>query len=477
MSISIQEASVYLALFQKYSDPNRRDFTLMVRKNDARVLGMSVDDARTQEFDSRSSVINLLQANNVWRNELFLASSASPRKRDLGMGQMRGLRNISYSDGDDIFYRTRGKKLFSPWSDQKDLISDGQIQPQVNLSRVNTPSNQRNIIDWYEEHEKRFGIDFAAESTDINKINTLINTPTHENNLISSFQSFKGPIRFGSFGETASAFSRKHTQFTLPGNLVGSPTISRNIESPVRHDIFMKLAWAIVGEGIPIRSNNGPITDGANIGSILRGPNDEILWWGLNTNSEHGTLHGEVNLIQTYHNKVDGAEIEGANNNQSLPVLYSTLEPCHMCAGMYVESGREVFCYFGHKDPNIRNNALETSRPAKRQEELQVTIGHIVRGVVSNLRNRVMPSGQELKGDTSLVQALQHKAVKSALLTAINYYFDLVPTAPGERRDWVSHKVPESHIWENGLKLLHHINPGVKAKWEARTDRYYDNVI
>lgn len=68
---------------------------------------------------------------------------------------------------------------------------------------------------------------------------------------------------------------------------------------------------------------------GYNVGSILVSPTDEILDWGINTvnKTENCTQHSEVRLMTSY---LDTSEVYSLQNH----VIYTSLEPCAMCAGM-----------------------------------------------------------------------------------------------------------------------------------------------
>ena len=71
------------------------------------------------------------------------------------------------------------------------------------------------------------------------------------------------------------------------------------------------------------------------VACILVSENQKILAFGLNENSRNKTKHAEVNLIQNYYKKY----------NQPLPkksVIYTSLKPCKMCAGMIWTCANEV---------------------------------------------------------------------------------------------------------------------------------------
>jgi len=93
--------------------------------------------------------------------------------------------------------------------------------------------------------------------------------------------------------------------------------------------IFAYTAMALV----PARLNaidNAPVSglQGHNVGAVLASPSASILSWGLNFGQLNTTLHAEVSLIKAWQAARGGANIFPAGSR-----LYTTLEPCFMCAG------------------------------------------------------------------------------------------------------------------------------------------------
>ena len=91
-------------------------------------------------------------------------------------------------------------------------------------------------------------------------------------------------------------------------------------------EIFSLLAYSIVYKYWESNDRKGR---GYNVGSILISPENEILDWGINSvnKTENCTQHGEVRLMTRY---LDKKGIYSLQNH----TIYSTLEPCAMCAGM-----------------------------------------------------------------------------------------------------------------------------------------------
>lgn len=91
-------------------------------------------------------------------------------------------------------------------------------------------------------------------------------------------------------------------------------------------EIYSLLAYSIVYKYWQDHDRKGR---GYNVGSVLVSPDNEILDWGINSvnQTENCTQHGEVRLMTKY---LDQDGIYALNNH----TIYSTLEPCAMCAGM-----------------------------------------------------------------------------------------------------------------------------------------------
>ena len=108
--------------------------------------------------------------------------------------------------------------------------------------------------------------------------------------------------------------------------------------------LFMLLAYTIAGRVAP------PAHQGARIAAVLAAPTGQIYGWEVNQRMRNTTYHAETNLVQ----ELGGPIPEDAT-------LYSTLEPCHQCAGLFIRAqGRR--CVFGQNDDNMTGNTALNAR-------------------------------------------------------------------------------------------------------------------
>jgi tRNA(Arg) A34 adenosine deaminase TadA len=114
------------------------------------------------------------------------------------------------------------------------------------------------------------------------------------------------------------------------------------------HRIYMMAAYGLLTARITSKTSGTPT--GKNIGVLMVDPQGKIIACGVNTNSSNGTFHAEVNCLQSYY-KFNKNGYGGFPANTR---IYSTLEPCEMCAGMIWESASDnsrFLVYYGMVDP------------------------------------------------------------------------------------------------------------------------------
>ncbi len=150
------------------------------------------------------------------------------------------------------------------------------------------------------------------------------------------------------------------------GNYRGNDELSRklsfgirNVNSPIpttstqaRDKAFMKVVSGLIGsswnEKVPKRERLGVNSRrpfGNNIGGVLVDNNtNRIIGWGLNMKHLNKCYHGETLMLLHYLR---------ANNTNTIPtgsILYTSLEPCHMCSGFITSVGRNIRVVSGQPD-------------------------------------------------------------------------------------------------------------------------------
>jgi|SRR5450830_207703 len=120
--------------------------------------------------------------------------------------------------------------------------------------------------------------------------------------------------------------------------------------------LWMKIAYALAGAALPHNRGAGTLSSGHNVAAVMVSNTDVILGWGVNINGLNGCFHAETSMVLAYLIK---------NNTSTLPDgvrIYSTLAPCHMCAGLITTLGNNVPVVVGHIDPRIKNSALDLKK-------------------------------------------------------------------------------------------------------------------
>jgi tRNA(Arg) A34 adenosine deaminase TadA len=124
------------------------------------------------------------------------------------------------------------------------------------------------------------------------------------------------------------------------------------------HRIYLMAAYALVSSR---KFGTSEIPGGKNIGVLMVNSNGKIVGCGVNTNTKNGTFHAEVNCLQSYYRYNQKGYL-------GLPAdtrMYSTLEPCEMCAGMIWESAADTarfLVYYGMVDPAQLANTTKLSK-------------------------------------------------------------------------------------------------------------------
>lgn len=448
MSISIKKAAVYFALAKSSAGAGNPKVAIRFEGN-GKIVAFGIDDERSA-YDTRSAIINVLQ-NSKSKKETFLATSFPVHdgtnildEKSLGMCTIENVQQV-------LFFNTTTNRVQSltfdsandpPWSLQDYVSVAGDNEATFPELGTQTPP------EWLAAAMPADGAGDVRGTDPPDNARRMYETYV---NAEAEGNAEKN-IRYRHLPD------EKYPDLAMP---VGLPAPSGRVDSVIRHRIFNSLAWAIVGEAISQRGNTAEkkYPNGHNIGSVLRGPNDEILAWGINSNigSKNNTLHGEVNLVLNYRkHAIDGAAIGAADATDKKPILYSTLEPCQMCSGVVAKAGDNLKCYYGQKDGGIHNSALE--RRVNNSEQMLV---NDIAGMpeAANPKGRAITSmyaqRQEAAGGKRVnLTKLLDKEFAVQMQFAIQDYFDLKAGLTDD----------DLKIWEAGYQLLVTINEGVTKK-------------
>lgn len=124
------------------------------------------------------------------------------------------------------------------------------------------------------------------------------------------------------------------------------------LQQDEEEQIFMRLAYALVGQSWTELTSWTPGTKadqemgGTNIGAVTI-HEGKIIGWGLNSLAQNKTYHAETVMLGAYLAK---------NNVSSMPSgchIYTTLQPCRMCAGFIVRVCPNARVYYGLRDQQL----------------------------------------------------------------------------------------------------------------------------
>lgn len=195
-------------------------------------------------------------------------------------------------------------------------------------------------------------------------------------------------------------------------------------EKTAMKNCFMALSFSLVAltwSETNMHARNlsiGEALCGNNVGAVIVHKN-QIIAWGLNFGAEHLTLHAETVAIQAY---------LARTGNTQLPdncVIYTSLQPCHMCAGFILQSCPNAAVIYGLKDGKLKTcirtseqiwanqfayqlaEAIQTARSTEVEEYSTI---HYLRG--ATVFNRFMAAFPLLQlnpsGDERLVDLQMH---------------------------------------------------------------------
>lgn len=139
---------------------------------------------------------------------------------------------------------------------------------------------------------------------------------------------------------------RSLDEFEIPAMKLASVTggISGDNTSNI-HRIYMLAAYALLQ-----KQKTGQVGDGLQVAAVMVNRQGAIVACGINTNKVNCTYHAEVNLLQSMFKRTkDNLMPQGAR-------IYTTLQPCQMCAGMIyncrnTNNAANPLVFYGQIDP------------------------------------------------------------------------------------------------------------------------------
>lgn len=228
-------------------------------------------------------------------------------------------------------------------------IALGNVQVPTLANAANIPADlmARTLVSGHGLAGNWFGLAPAQArqfaQTWLNLVQTPVNTTWDTYKALFSIMMMRGPLR-----------GVQHEQTFV---LRGPATHSRAVRVAYRSALFMSLTrvlasvtWTGAQTGAPgalnLRTATGITTmpAGKNIAAVLV-HGTRIIGWGVNTNDANGTRHAETNAIQSYQQGIGTALPAGVE-------LFTTLQPCFMCAGMYAHAGGAA-CQYDQTDPGM----------------------------------------------------------------------------------------------------------------------------
>lgn len=279
----------------------------------------------------QTAAVNAMMNLGFAPGAVSVCTSYVPTERCLGMAKMRQFRKVFYAAGGQVVSCDVTQN--PPWLPGT-ALGGGQLDAlkKSTCGRMPAMLGQASM-------QERFNARIAMASADLPNDPAVLGSAKRRKDFVTNWER---SLRF--------LYARPAQRFVAPPDARRFPAPRGVDTGEQRNAMFNYLAFAVVQAAITAQV--GGAGAGRRIGCVLVSPQDTILAWGVNLVNLHVTLHGEVNLVTSY-----------VSQNGALPAgcrVYTTLEPCHMCAGMLYEStaANNIRVYYGQADPLIVNNTL-----------------------------------------------------------------------------------------------------------------------
>lgn len=257
-----------------------------------------------------TAVVNLLQsalANNRDLNRAWIYSTAVPTEACKGMARLQ-------TRGGKIFYEATGLKCYLADRQNPGLVqvSGWALSSRADLWSALARGGRTRAV-WFDAvkgatlarrnyvPQANLADDAAQAATDVE--NLAVWTGRAANTLTPFFD----PEAAGSF------------------------EIVRQLPNDTARDAFFSLLAQELVYRLRGRVAVDSIKSGHNIGSVVVDKAWKLVGWGVNTNKLNGSFHGETNTVQAL-------ESHGETSLPAGGTMYTSLEPCEMCAGVIREA-------------------------------------------------------------------------------------------------------------------------------------------
>jgi tRNA(Arg) A34 adenosine deaminase TadA len=277
------------------------------------IVGLGRQPAVMPPQDSHTAVVNAIQdrargGGNL--GNLVVFTTYIPTVACLGIMKTHGIHSVTYWNGHQLRYIAIGAT-----PNVNNMLAAAAAAPATNNDRFYVPNGLEPVAgDWA-------NLPNSAQAY-LTNLSQAGNLPAHAHAWRANWNAL--PVAAG----------RRHM-----APLQQFPGAGANATQAYADILYMLLVYAIAG-----RINWGGIRPSARIVGLLAEPNGRIWGWQVNARAYNTTYHAETNLVQGLRRAVPA----GAT-------LYSTLEPCHQCAGIFVHAGGQR-CVFGQFDPNMTGN-------------------------------------------------------------------------------------------------------------------------
>lgn len=308
-----------------------KDVALLVSNNQVIAIGVVGNQAHEK------AIVNLLH--NFDRSSgCNIYATYVPTEMCLGLGWQRNVGSVVYLDGFNAkFVRPTDDGI----TDSFALGGDGDFQIS---QRINSPK-------WRDDKAR---LDtFPTSSDALSKWINLFNSPKVDLTK-GAYNIYDQIKRCGYVYHSRVSDVNEKSMLARMIDCVPVQTGACETEPSKKDNLWMKVAYALAGAALP--DSRTALQQGHNVAAIMVSNTDIILGWGVNINRLNGCFHAETSMVLAY---------LARNNASKLPDgvrIYSTLAPCHMCAGLITTVGTNVPVVVGHMDPRIQKSALDRKK-------------------------------------------------------------------------------------------------------------------